>query len=170
MTGIVVGSAPCVWNDLSRIPKAVRDQAVWYAVNEMIVFSPTVHHAVSHHRIKLPHWFALRTRDGHRGPREPNIVTHSSQPGPGVDKAWTEFRYGGSSSLLAARIALETCGRVLLVGVPLDHSGYLWGDPQAMRHNYDHFRKAWIDIAPLIRSRVVALSGFLVSVLGEYKP
>lgn len=172
MSAIVVGSARCVWDDLDKIPKAVREQATWYAVNDMIMYSPVVHHGVSHHPAKLPHWAALRMADGHDKNRSARVITHASKAMDGIDHAWPKFRYGGSSSLLAARIAIEMGhGHVILAGVPLDRSGNIFNDHRLVApYDYLHFRQAWVDVAASIKANVFVISGYLLSVLQEYKP
>ena len=165
---IVLGSSRTVWSDLHSIPKWIRDKAVWFAVNDMIVFAPKVHHAVSLHRHKLPHWLALRTQDGSRVAK---IVSHSGAQHEGVDKEWPQHRRSGSSSLFAARVAVEMGhAPVLLVGVSLDNAGHMYDDPFAkVNHGHDHFRQSWVDAKEeLRRGQVFALSGFLQELLGEW--
>lgn len=158
---VVVGAGRSVWDDLRTIQRLVPAPTM-FAVNDMIVHAPTVQHAVSHHPEKVPHWAALR--------RE-KVITHASAPGSGVDHSWPQFRDGrsGSSALLATRIALELgYGRVIVAGVPLDASGYVWSDPHATQpaRNFARYRQGWQDQISLLRGRVFAVSGYLMDLLG----
>ena len=163
---VVVASGRSVWTDL----RAVRhlEPFAWFAVNDMVTYSPHVHHAVSHHPDKLALWDALRTHSEGRGRREPQIVTHSSAPGPGIARAWPEFKRGGSSSLLAVRIALALGHpHVIIAGVPLDDQGYVWSDPEAPRwYDFGRYRIAWAEARNELIGRVTAVSGYLRDLLG----
>ena len=157
---IVVGSGRSVWADLRAINQP--DLPV-FAVNEMIQFSPRADHAVSHHASKLPHWLALRP-----GPTD-HIKTHThgrrgTQPGV---QGWREMPTGGSSSLLAVRVAMALgFAPILVAGVPLDGQGYVWGDP-ATPPATDHaqYRHAW-EQARDLKGSVFSPSGFLRDLLG----
>jgi hypothetical protein len=168
MTGpaVVVGSGRCVWDDL----RALRGRTLTsFAVNDMVVYAPDVQHAVSHHQVKLPHWVALRTRRPDRKGRERNLTVHASAPGPGIDRAWPQFRAGGSSTLLAVRIALALGHEAVFVaGVPLDAGGYVWADPEeTTAYDFARYRKAWEDArADLVARGVRGVSGYLRVLLG----
>lgn len=155
---VVIGSGRTVWDDL----RAVAGPSCVFAVNDMVVYAPRVDHAVSHHPDKLAHWLALRKRVT----GAPPITSHSSCAGP-VDRVWPEFHAGGSSSLLAVRIALALgCPSVVVAGVPLDASGYVWSDPAVKSYDFARYRKDWIASATNLRGRVTSPSGFLCELLG----
>jgi hypothetical protein len=82
---LIVGSSRSVWSDLHAL--GADRPGVVFAINDMIVLAPDVHHAVSHHADKLVHWNALRTHAGPGRPREAEIVTHSSVAAPGIDRS-----------------------------------------------------------------------------------
>jgi hypothetical protein len=161
-TAIVIGSGRTVWDDLRALCQLGLDAPTYFAVNDMIVLGPHCDHAVSHHPDKLVLWAALhRTK----------VPTHSSASRAGVDHAWPQFRQGpsGSSALLATRIALELGHEsVIVVGVPLDASGYVWGDPLApASRDFARYRIGWQAHRPLLDGRVTAVSGYLAKFLGR---
>lgn len=160
---VVVGSGRTVWEDL-RARGA--EPAVIFAVNDMITLATDleVRHGVSHHQDKLAHWLRLRAT---RGGRPSNITLHSSAAHDGVHRVWPEYRSGGSSSLLAVRIA-RALGHdhVVVAGVPLDARGYVWADPTHQAKDFGRYRQAWIDARAELRGHVFAPSGFLRELLG----
>lgn len=161
MRAIVVGSGRTVWDDYRA---AGSEPAEVFAVNDMIVFFPEIRHGVSHHQDKLPHW--LRLRPGKRGALE-KITLHSSAPYEGVHRAWPEYRAGGSSTLLAVRIARAIgFDHVVVIGTPLDARGYVWADPLLEAKDFARYRKAWVDAVGELRGHVFAPSGFLRELLG----
>lgn len=178
---IVVGSAPTVWDDLLAL-RSIVSSPVYFAVNYMTLLLPIADHAVSHHPEELLHLVALRAHSSAAGTAavtRTKPVTHSSASAPGVDRVWPQFRKGpngasGSSSLLAAQIALELGHEsVIVVGVPLDAGGYVWGDPHADPHavgspmDYTRYRQGWMDAIQVFRGRVTAVSGYLADLLGQ---
>lgn len=156
---IVVGSGRTVWEDLAAI-----GQPDWpvLALNEMIIFSPRLDHAVSHHARKLQHWLALRPQPTQA------VRVHSSAAGPGVMRTWPEFAGAGSSALLAVRIAAALGhAPIWVAGVPLDGRGYIWGPADAPHKDHAGFRPKWAAVrAELVRAQVYSPSGFLRELLG----
>ena len=164
---IVVGSAPCLYTDLGALGDTVRGATV-FAVNDMTALFPDViHHGVSHHPEKLLHWHALRSRLTGHPKGEGRVMTHASKPLQGIDRAWPSYHAPGSSSLLAVRIALALGHHeVIVTGVPLDGTGYLWGPRAAGAYDYTRYRKDWIRAQDELRGRVTAPAGFLRDLLG----
>jgi len=164
---IVVGSGRGVYQDVSALGDLARGAFV-FGVNNMIeLYSHPVDHGVSHHPEKLLRWHANRIDP--RRPGDPGkIVLHTSESQIDGVRCWPQFRGPGSSSLLAVRVAVELGFRpVIVAGVPLDASGYLWGDPD-LADNFDfaHNRTAWIDALGALSGRVFAVSGYLRGLLG----
>jgi hypothetical protein len=164
---LVIGSAPCLYSDLATLGSGTRD-AIIFAVNDLVgLFPDIIHHGVSHHPEKLVLWAALRAHPTGHPKGEARITTHASKVHTGIDRAWPQYHSGGSSSLLAVRIALALGHqRVIVAGVPLDGSGYLWGERAAGHYDYTKYRKDWMRAADDLRGRVTAPSGYLCELLG----
>lgn len=171
---IVVGSGRCVWADLDAIALVLRDEPrTWFCVNDMVVYSPHCHHGVSHHPDKLVHWDALRTRSICNRAREKNLALHTSyqhsKVPEGAIRVWPEFKTGGSSSLLAVRVAIALgFDRVYVAGVPLTNDGHMFDDPNSKcpYADMEHYRAEWRRVREDLTGRVVAPSGFLLHLLG----
>lgn len=164
---IVVGSAPVLYDDLGALGDTVRG-AVLFAVNDMTALYPgIIHHGVSHHPEKLVLWHALRSHLTGHPKGEGRVVTHASKAHDGIDRVWPAFHAPGSSSLFAVRVAMALGHReVIVCGVPLDGSGYLWGPRAAGAYDYTPYRKAWVRAQDELRGRVTAPSGFIRDLLG----
>jgi len=165
---IIVGSGPCIHADLGALGDLARG-AVVFAVNDMVsLLERPIHHGVSHHPEKLVLWAALRAHATGHPKGEGRVTTHASKAHDGINRAWPQFHSGGgSSSLLAVRIALALGHpRVIVCGVPLDGSGYLWGERAAGHYDYTRYRKDWMRAADELRGRVTAPSGYLRELLG----
>jgi hypothetical protein len=164
---IVIGSAPCLYEDLGALGDVVRGATV-FAVNDMTALAPMqIHHGVSHHPEKLVHWAALRAHLTGHPKGEGHVTTHASKAHAEIDRVWPAFHAPGSSSLFAVRVALALGHReVILAGVPLDGSGYLRGPRQAGAYDYSRYRKDWVRVQDELRGRVTAASGYLRELLG----
>lgn len=156
---IVLGSGRSAWDDLRAIGQP---EVPVFAVNDMAVFAPRVDHAVSHHARKLPLWRDLR------GSSHPIQLHSSSRRDNSTGRPWPGFHGGGSSALLAVRIALALGhAPIYVAGVPLDGRGHLWSDPaDPTPFDYGVYRGHWEQAAAELRGRVTAPSGFLCELLG----
>lgn len=161
---VVIGSGRSVWEDLRIIGLG----APVFAVNDMLIYAPRVDYGVSHHPDKLLHWNALRTMAGERQPRESGITLHSSRDHLGIDRVWPEYRSGGSSALLAVRIALALGFQpIWIAGVPLDDRGYVWSDPYERRsYDFSRYRRSWEHAKTELEGRVFSPSGYLCQLFG----
>lgn len=172
---LVIGSGRCVWDDL-HAAAGLGLSPVVVAVNDFIVYAPgTLAHAVSHHPDKLALWAELRRKVPRKGKTASQVepfVTHSSNPGPGVQRVWRQYHADGSSSLMAVRIALALGHEpVLVCGVPLDVGGYVWADPrEETPQDFRRYRKAWDKARVELEGRVRAPSGYLRDLLGWAAP
>jgi hypothetical protein len=165
---IVIGSGPCLYDDLGALGETVRGATV-FAVNDMVALAPfVIHHGVSHHPEKLVLWHALRAHPSGHPKGEARVITHASKAHEGISRIWPSFHAPGSSSLLAVRVALALGHpHVIVAGVPLDGSGYLWGERAAGHYDYERYRKAWRIAQDELGGRVTAPSGFLRELLGS---
>lgn len=163
MTGLVVGSGACVWEDLSALVALLHGPwpGVVVAVNDMIAHYPgRVDHAVSLHADKLESWLTERRRRG--GNRDLVTWSHPMRHTPA--KRTIEQRGAGSSGLLAVWVAFEVgCERVVLCGVPMDGQGHFF-DPRPWA-DAERYAKAWEERRHALTD-VRSMSGWTRSLLG----
>lgn len=164
-TVLVVGSGACVWDDLARVPAWATDEII--AVNDIGVHLPLIHHWVTLHPEKMSAWVEMRrvhrrhafgkfTTWTNRWPHQHfNDMTQRQHP-----HAW-----GGSSALLAVRVALfeRRARRVVLAGVPMDASPKF--DSGTEWPHWHIFRKDWTRHAHSMQ-RVRSMSGWTRDLLG----
>lgn len=153
-TLLVVGSAPCVWDDLDNFFALEHPHDVC-VINEIGRFYPcSFKHAFSFHAQLLIEY-------GYAG----KAICHSvnrNKP-TGIDYAWRLSRTSGSSSLMAARIALRHWGykRVVVAGVPINNDGHLAGlATHDKTGNYTGiFLAAWEKFHPELKNFLRSMSG-----------
>ena len=165
---LVVGSAQGVWEDL-RAASALLARPTIFAVNLMVLFLPSVDHAVSHHGEALVHLVAHRRCNVELSAvvRATPPVTHSSQPAAGIDRIWRELR-AGDSGLLATRVALALgFERVVLAGVQINAMLNLYSDPYGPQFDFGtHYRHVWEGYVHEFAGRVTSMSGYTRGLLG----
>lgn len=167
---LVIGGGAGVWQDLDALPRAGA-AFTNFVVNDIGVWFPgEVHHWVTLHHDKLPHWRGLRAVERPWGGAE-NIIGHSIHPGDGVQRIWPGIvDEGGLSGLMAVRIALLLgAERVVLAGVPVDGSGNFFRPAVCGhgQHDLPFTRAAWSrDADALFAGRVRSLSGWTRELLG----
>ena len=153
--GLVVGSAPSVWNDLARAPSG--DIMV---LNRMAVLvERPVRHLASLHHDHVEPLAAFRRKlwrlsDGH-------VHTHSAKGGAGIENVW-DLEGGCCFSGIFGAVVMLALGyeRVILCGCPQDASGYVWQPGCTDIHQN---RGACIEwgawAANVFRGRVKSMSG-----------
>lgn len=166
---LVAATARCAWEDIARFKEISNDiQADIMAVNLMgFLYPGRVHHwACLHPELFMslePLRKRMRSRLGH-------TWTHSGRSGPGVQFAWGIEKNGGTSTLLAALVAI--ClgyRRIVLAGAPLSNDGHFY-DPPGEFDTYDsrpvklEWEAARMD---MFQDRIRAMSGWTKQILGE---
>jgi hypothetical protein len=173
---IVAGSARCLWDDLT-LAEALAPRAHYVAVNTTGLLLPVLHHLVSlHPEILSPIRAIRRQLDWVTDRHGEQVMTHSRRPHPDVDRTWPQTWGGGTSSLLAVRIAIALeYDPILCVGIPLDSTGRVMDDPRKpVRWDWtgadgDPCRLAWQEAwqtMPGFKDRVRSCSGFTRELCG----
>lgn len=130
---IVAGGGACLWQDLEDIKRKTNGHVpLMIGVNGVGEYLEC-DHIVSMHANLLP--FMKEHAIGN--PRTHANALLSSSREDFADYHWSGIPAGGSSGLLAVRVALEfNADRVLLAGVPMDKSGYI--DPYRNYEPHTH--------------------------------
>jgi hypothetical protein len=175
---IVCGSAVSLWADLTRA-QALEPAALLIAANDAGQLLARVDHLVSIHPEYVAWIRAGRRLRDHVAPDD-QPITHSIRPHPGVDRTWPQTWTGGSSGLLAVRIALALGHeRVILAGMPIEDGPRVMDDPRtpprwpAGGAPTEVYQKIWADMAETnaaFRQRVRSCSGWTARLLGEPWP
>lgn len=164
MIALVLGSAACVWADVTAALKLTSPGLV-VAVNDMIVRWPLpLDCAATLHPDKLPRWLAARQDAGLPAPRQ--VWCH--RQAKTVTNVTADWR--GASGLLALKIALyeHKCDGAILAGVPLDRSPHVGGgEPWKDAHA---FYPGWTDQLSKIVKRARSMSGWTQLRLGAPTP
>lgn len=132
-TLVIVGSARCVWEDLSKINFRSHDVM---CLNDMIMHFPgELSHVYSNDHRWLPKWLEARrpryVKDFQKTP-----VVHTCQTGASTMKVWP-WPGHGSSGLNACYTGLALgYERIILCGIPLDDSGHYF-DPPWVKTNFN---------------------------------
>ncbi|MFA5379754.1 MAG: hypothetical protein WC455_28605 [Dehalococcoidia bacterium] len=181
-TAVVLGSARCIWDDLSRIDF---DKVEVIAVNDMIMhYKGELHHAVSLHPEEPPLWRQLRWTNGcHAGG---HIYTHSHRlpenndhlppyefkTRHALDFLWVlEGGRSGSSGLFACMVGLAMgYERIILAGIPIDGTGHFFDPPGKVVNQFlgMNITLEWDNAnRKYFKGRVKSLSGRTKEWLGE---
>lgn len=116
-TAIVVGNGETFLDDLENAPG--KNEAVIFAVNDVGMYLPTVHHWASLHGDKLKAWHQVRAVDW---PTEP-WACHSDNPVYGCQYSWQLEPCFSLSGYFAMQISyLMGAERIILCGCPGDAS------------------------------------------------
>lgn len=162
---LVLGCAPCMWDDLERAPK-IRDVM---AVNRAgTLYLDPIRHWTSAHGIALVEWIKERERlGGDMNFQAFGNFTQSQDSGRVERRNWHDW--GGTSSLYAVRVALDAGWvRVVLCGVPLTGKEGLTRDGRIVYESgYETYQKPWSDHIDLLRDNVRSMSGWTRELLGE---
>jgi len=167
--GIVLGTAPCMWEDLKGVPP---DWDV-IAVNGagFLYLEPIVMWCSAHGKY-LTGWIEKRREAGASMDFKAygNFGKHDD---PGDVVAWNRPNGNGSSGLFTILIALELgYDRLILCGIPLEGQerfGYK-EDTSAVvtaQTDYKHYRKGWNQQQGLLSDHVRSMSGWTKETFGE---
>ena len=173
---IIVGSGPCVFDDLERIEDHSRFD--FMAINHSspaFIHIERIDHLVCHEN-KFPTAKRMRKRAG----LNTDYITYSNEDHPGVDKIFADLtpptcaydcpsrlqgsdprnlhHYSGTSVMLGLKIALRLgYKKIIIAGAPLNEG------------TYAAYQKGWLWIADILRQCPVrAMSGFTKDIFGEY--
>lgn len=157
---LIMGLAPCVWQDVDCLPKGVRFDIL--AINAMsTLYLEPILGIVTEHGEKLNEWIKLRKARG----GDMRFFTFGPRGEPD----------SGSSALLGVRVA-QALGyrRIVLAGVPLagvesfgiEHEILTTGG-QNRGGSYSMFRVGWEEGIDALRDEVRSMSGWTRELLGE---
>lgn len=191
-TLLVVGSAPCLFDDVERALK-LRPMASVMLVNGAATAIENAEHVLSGHSYKAEEFAAARRKKFPLAPpwRLHATITqkHLAEAGtvfPSVTDWWDKtYCHGATSIAKATDIGLRGLGfgEVILCGAPMDGSGYFpgectkvidchrIGDPKMQGHrSIDGYRRKFRDtFAPKVKGKLFSMSGFTKSIVGEPK-
>ena len=166
---VVLGTAPCMWDDLEGAPPG------WdvIAVNGagFLYLDPIVMWCSAHGRY-LTGWIEKRREAGASMDFKAygNFGEHDDT---GDVIAWNRPNGGGSSGLFTTMIALELgYDRLVLCGIPLEGQerfGYKEDVSTVVpaQTDYKHYRKGWNKQLGLFSERVRSMSGWTRETFGE---
>lgn len=169
---VVLGSAPCLFDDFRNLNAINSDHWDIMAVNDAgSIFGGHIDYLVSQHWEKMKIFFENRLRAG----GDMGFITIS----PKLFDKYTEISVpievsNGSSALYAAILGLKLgYTTVVLCGVPLTGAlGEYYGVMENLHNNrhksYSVFHDTWARIAPAFRGRVYSMSGKTKEILGVY--
>lgn len=152
---LVIGSAACVWDDLSRWP--VTDETPVVAVNHMILDAPgNLIAGATLHPEMAAQWAC----------RGVPIYAPSAGKGPEIEAPHCQDWYG-TSGLFGIEVALWLgAERIVLAGCPIDETPHYY-DGATLMPWLEHYRDGWMASLPEIKGRVKSLSGWTREILGE---
>jgi hypothetical protein len=186
---LVVGSAPCLFDDVQRA-LVLRPDAKIMLVNGACTTIENADHVLSGHTDKAELFAAARRKAFPLAPLWRLHATTDSKHAADAHKAfpsvtdWWDKSYctGATSVAKGALIGLRALGfdEAILCGAPLDGSGYAAseaivphnchrvGDPKAQdRRQIDGYRRKFKKFAEAHRGRVFSMSGFTRDCSGE---
>jgi len=161
-TLIVMGSAPCLMSDLAKVKKYKAD---YMAANESaVMYLDPIQHLVTYHPVFLPGYIAARKALGgntdfithaHKGFINPDTlkeVVSKIWPLPKVNPGYTDF-LSGTSTLFGVEVGLNLgYEKIIVCGAP-------------MEGEYAKFQEAWKRALPLLKNKVVSMSGWTKEIL-----
>lgn len=191
-TLLVVGSAPCLFEDVDRA-RTLRPDAQILLVNGAATAIENAEHVLSGHSYKAEEFAAARRKKFplampwrlHATITQKHL--HEAGPAfPSVTDWWDKSYCQGATSISkGAELGFRALGfeEVILCGAPMDGSGYFVGectqnidclrigDPRLQQHrSIDGYRRKFRDkFAPRYVGRLFSMSGFTRSIVGEPK-
>lgn len=169
-TGIVIGGADCVWDDVATARSLVNPDA-WFVTNDMIPLWPErLDYVCTLHPEKLLEWLTARAK--RKFPQPGEIWTHKALGPRGVYRHTITERttndWAGSSGLFACKVAIEDLGfdKVIVCGVPLvaDQKHVVRGKAWNVA---SQFRGGWNRHKKILQLRVRSCSGWTKEFLGS---
>lgn len=173
---LVLGSAACVWDDVSAASSLGEfDGAV--GCNDLgVVWPGRLDAWVSQHADFFVRWVAMRERRG-LPPHDRIFVVDGARMEPRLSPAVTDFTthlfpgqtHSGSSGLFALKVALVDLGfdRAVLCGVPMRDDASHLRDGDAPWNGAEAHRAGWLEALPQIEARARSMSGFTADLLGQ---
>jgi len=163
-TLIVMGSAPCLFDDLAKVKKYKAD---CMAVNESaVMYLGDIQHIATYHPVYLPGLISARkamggntdfTTHSHKGFINPDTlkeVVSKIWPLPKVNPGYTDF-LSGTSTLFGVEVGLNLgYEKIIVCGAPME------GD-------YEQFQEAWKRALPHLKGKVTSMSGWTKDLLTE---
>lgn len=179
-TLLIVGSAPCVHDDL-REAEALGQSHKLLINGAGLIFEHAEHWLIGHGE-KVGMFKAARAKVF----ATPIPYIHGSRRGGtdpvGVTHIWEGVSTGGTSAWKAVRIGKGMgYDRIILCGCPLDDSGYVSGESDGIRHDckrighgqsrgvnrmYDNYRRTFAVRAEQEGHGVYSMSGYSRELLG----
>ena len=168
---VVAGSARSVFDEVKKV-LAKRDGAAVFAVNDVSVYLPVVHHMVSLHSEKLEFWRGLRKAESSVSQ---GFVTHGVGPFPGPDYRWENLSpHFALSGYFAMQLAyLMGFDEIVLCGCPGDGTPRFFdpaeGRPDSFVYSQDTVLQqleAEMKRLPGFKARVRSMSGFTQQYFG----
>lgn len=168
-TCLVLGSAPCLWDDVERAQALHRFDAVIAAKQAGIYWPGELYSWVTLHPDWMPDYIAQREANGYPPARE--IVAHKKRSI--VEKEF-HYRWPGAhdtaaSGMSAAKYAVCDCGfiRVVLCGIPMEVGPRIDGEGKWNEGMVQKYRAAMVPVLDDVRKYVRSMSGWTREVLGE---
>ena len=175
-TCVVLGTAPCMWEDFARVPAGLDVVAVnragWLHLGPIAMWV-SIHGATQSSRTGLVDLIEKRRALG----ADMNFTAYGNfaeNDASGDVIRWNRPNGFGSSSLFATRIALETgYDRVVLAGVPLEGNTVISdndGTEIVGEHSaagYGVYRGGWLKVQGEIADHVRSMSGWTRETFGE---
>jgi hypothetical protein len=164
---VVLGGSKFVWSELAEAQKLCTFDLVIAVNHAGRDFPGHVDHFCSLHANLVPNWLEQRRLKGLPPPGAVWTANHKGQRlGRRIDLPFrTVDGIGGSSGLLAARVALEVADLAVLCGIPMDAGGEHYDKPGAWVEA-ERYRKVWRAHMGELRGRVKSMGGWTASELG----
>ena len=168
--GIVLGSAPCLWDDLIPVPLSNNGEWERIAVNGAgVLCGNPLHVWCSIHGPLLVEWIEKRRALGRDMDFEAYGNFADNQESGDVIR-WNRPNGGGSSGLFTVLIAIELgFDKLILCGMPMDGEERITsgGDIEPGLTPYQHYRKGWIQRQGILSEHVRSMSGWTRETFGE---
>lgn len=152
-TLLIVGGAPCVWDDLESWWELEHPHDVCIINDVGELFPCDFKHAFSYHaQLLVDHKYKNTTHHS----------INNKRPS-GIDYTWRMRDTGGSSSFMAVQCALAYWGysKVVCVGIPIDNTGHAPGLPPTGDENRfaETFLRPWIRRHEEFKDSLRSMSG-----------
>ena len=167
--GIVLGSAPCLWDDIDASNDITSGEFEIIAVNGAgVLFEGNLDIWVSVHGPKLVNWIEKRRALGLDMNFDAYANFAKSEKSGDVIR-WNRSSCNGSSGLLAALVAIELgFDKLILCGMPIDGENRITSDGEvaAGMTPYHHYQRGWTLLQGILREHVRSMSGWTRETFG----